>query len=321
MLKRRHIVLVLVLLCSVLFIALAVVPRLTDNFLNCDDGIKYLIGVSQSSLIDYPWLIAMNEEIKAETEKNEDIKIIFYDAAGDNNKQKQDIENMVKQGVDLIIVTPNDSEYLSETIGKVYSQGTPVIVMGHGINMDKCTMSIFCDDKKIGMYAGEYAAKLLGNKGGTILEIQGDPSLQISEERKKGFREAISKYPEIKVVYTVVGYWQRDKTEERVGEIFRKEPKVDLVFAHSDEMAIGTWRVATRENLKIEFISIGGLPIKINGLDFIRNGLIDATFKYPTGGREAISYALRILNGEKVPRAVELKTSLITKDNVNEYEN
>jgi ABC-type sugar transport system substrate-binding protein len=291
------------------------------NFLekpsNKDDGIKYIIGVSQPNLME-PWRIAMNDEIKAEAAKHSDMKVVFYDAAQDNEKQKQDIENMVNQRIDLLIVSANDTDYLSETISKVFKQGIPVIEMEYPTKNENYTTLIYCDNKKIGRLAGEYVGELLGGNGGTVLEIQGEPDSPITIERKKGFREGISKFPNVKVAYVVVGYWLRDKTEARVDEIYKKEPKVDVIFAHNDAMALGAWRVAAKDDLKAKIVGIDGMTGKLNGLDAVKKGILNCTYIYPTGGKEAVDIARRILNGEKVPKQLELQTVKVTRDNVDE---
>lgn len=309
--------LVLVVCGSIILWIAFLVFNLIENTTNKDDGIKYIIGVSQPNLME-PWRVVMNEEIRTEALKYPDVKIIFYDAAQDNNKQKQDIENMLKQRIDLLIVSANDSKFLSDTVSKVFTQGIPVIVMEYPMKNEDYSMLIYCDNKKIGKLAGEYVGDMLGENGGTVLEVQGEPDSMVTIERKKGFREGIGKNPKVKVEYVAVGYWLRDKTEVRVGEIYKKEPKVDVVFAHNDAMAIGAWRVAANEGMKVGIVGIDGLPGKFNGLDAVKNGILNVTFQYPTGGKEAVDNAVKILNGEKVPKQLELQTHKITKENIDQ---
>lgn len=283
-----------------------------------EDGIKYLIGVSQPELTS-PWRLAMNEQIRREAGKYPEMKVIFYDAGEDDIKQKQDIENMLEQKIDLLIVSPNNSRYLEDVIGGVHRSGIPVIVMETPPETEDYTMYIFCDNYKIGKSAGEYVCKMLGDKGGTVLEVLGDPDSFISIERKRGFREALKENPAVRPEYVVVGHWSRDKTEERVAEIYKKHPAVDVVFAHNDAMAIGTWRVAAYEKLNIRAIGVGGLGDKNAGLEAVNNGVLEATFIYPTGGREAVDWAFRILSGESAPRKLELPAVKVTKENVRQF--
>lgn len=284
-----------------------------NQTLEKDEGIRYLIGVSQSNLLD-PWQVVMNEEIKTEASKYPEVKVIFCDAAQDDRKQKTDLDNLVRQRVDLLIVLPNNPEFITETVSRIYQNGTPVIMMEYPVVNNYYTMLIFSDNRVTGRKAGELAADLFGKKGGSVLEIQGDPESLKVIERKAGFREALARYPAIKINYVVVGYWSMDQTEIRVGEIYHKKPKVDLVFAHNDLMAVGAWKVARRERIRAKFIGIEGLPTRHGGIEAVKEGILEATFLYPTGGREAVRYSLKILKGEKVPKRLELPVVKITKD-------
>jgi galactofuranose transport system substrate-binding protein len=312
--KTKYITIILSVIILILITKLVFYSRLTVR----NEGIKYVIGVSQPNLND-PWRIYMNEEIKAEAAKHPDIKVLFYDAAEDDITQKRDIEKMLEQKVDLLIVAPNNSRFLAETISNVYNKGIPVILMEQAQKTEDYTMLIYSDNYKIGKLAGEHVAKVLGEKGGTVLEVQGEPDSPVTKERKLGFRDAIKDYPKIKIGYVVVGYGLRDKTEERVNEIYVKEPKVDVVFAHKDSMAVGAWRIAAYEKLNLKFIGIEGLPNKNGGIDAVDKGLLEATFIYPTGGRDAVVNALKILGGEIVPKKLELPATKVTRDNVKQY--
>lgn len=283
-----------------------------------NDGIKYLIGVSQPNNSD-PWRIYMNQLMREEAANYLSVKVQFYDAADDDINQKRDIEKLIEQKVDLLIVYPNNGKFLSEIVSSVYKNGIPVIVMGNVIGAEDYTMLIYSDNYKIGRQAGEFVVKMLGDKGGTILEVQGSPDSTITKERKEGFRDAIKGFSKIKIEYVVVGYWLRDLTEERVREIYKKEPKVDVVFAHNDSMAIGAWRVSANERINARFIGIEGLPGKNGGLEAVNNGLLEGTIIYPTGGREAIINALKILKGETVPKRIEIPATIVTKDNIKQF--
>ena len=286
-----------------------------------NDGIKYLIGVSQANLSE-PFQVVMNDEIKAEASKYPSVKVISYDSAGDNQKQVIDINNLQKQRVDLLIISPNDSKFITDSVAQVYKSGISVIVMGYPIENDNYSMRIYTDNKKLGKYAGEYVKELLGEKGGVVLEIQGDPDSRVSKERKEGFFDVVKNIENIKNEYVIVGYWLRDKAKERLKEsaVFEKERKVDVVFAHNDSMAIGARIVAQDMKLQVNIVGIEGLPGKNGGLEAVKKGVLDATFLYPTGGKEAITYALKILDGEKVPKQLELLTKRITKENVFEFQ-
>ena len=229
---------------------------------------------------------------------------------------------MKKQKINLLIISPNkeDSE-LQASIKEVYDSGIPVIIMGYPLENKSYTMRIYADNKKIGNAAGEYVEELLGPKGGTVLEIQGEPIAQETKERRIGFREAIKSNASIHVEYIVVGYWLRDKTivNLRTSGVFDQEPRIDIVYAHNDAMAIGARRLTIEKKTNPKIIGIGGLQGKNGGLLAVKNGIIDFTFLKPTGGEQAIHYAYEILKGKEVPRNLELQTQIVTKENVDEF--
>ena len=283
-----------------------------------DEGVKYVIGVSQPNLSE-SWRIAMNDEIRREASENEDVKVVFYDAGQDINKQKEDLESLMSQRIDALIISLNDTKSLSGEIANIKKAGVPVIVVGYPPEGVTCDMLVFCDNFKLGKLAGEYTVETLGPKGGNILEVLGDSDSIITKERKNGFRVGIGSNPKIRIEYVVVGYWLRDKTEERVAEIFGKEPKTDLIFAHNDAMAIGAMKIAAQKGLDFNCIGIGGLMPDADGLNAVKNGILDATFIFPTGGKEALQYSLKILQGQEVPERYELRPIKITKENVDNY--
>lgn len=317
MLKRKAAIFIVgAVTVVVLALSLYIKNDTIQKGLERDEGIKYLIGVSQPNLVD-SWRIALVDEINDEASKYWDLKVIFNDAAEDINKQKHDIENMIEQGIDLLIITPVNSQLIFETISKIYNRGIPVIILENPVSHEDYSMMIYCNNKTIGRLAADYTAKLLGEKGGVVMEILGEPESSLTIDRKIGFREQLKKYPRINLYYVVVGYWKRDETEVRVDDIYKKEPKVDVVFAHNDDMALGAQRIAFNYKINnMKFIGVGGFE---NGLDAVENGALDGTFTYPTGGKEAIKYALDILNGKNVPKQVELDTCKITRENIGQF--
>lgn len=278
------------------------------------DNITYLIGVSQSNLID-PWQITLKHDIESKAVEYSNVKVLYSDAGGSNEKQKTDIENMLVQQVDLIVIFPNDVDYISQTLKKAYEDGTHVMLLGYPTKTNHYTARIFTDNYKVGKIAGEYAAELLKEKG-IVLEFQGDPTCQMSIDRKRGFLDAIDRYPDIVKEYVVVGYWSRDYATEVLesSELLNREPKINLVFAHNDEMAIGASKLIESKYKDVYIVGIDGMQGNNRGINAVKQGRIDATITYPTGGTEAMEYAIRLLGGEEIPKEIELKVQLITSE-------
>lgn len=282
-------------------------------------SIQYVIGMSQANLGE-PWRVEMNREIKEEAAKHPNIRVIFTDAGQNSQKQIEDVKRLLKIGVDLLIISPNEAKPLTPIVREAYRQ-IPVIVLDREIEGDDYSLFIGADNRLIGRQAGEYAMQLLSGKGGDIVEIQGLQDSTPAEDRSQGFHEALAGHPEYKIVEQVRADWLRDKAEDGMKRLFGGLPSVDLIYAHNDPMALGAYLAAkAMGRTDIQFLGIDGLPGTDGGIDLVSRGILKATFVYPTGGREAIQYALKMLGGERdFPKRISLDSTRITEDNVAAY--
>jgi ABC-type sugar transport system substrate-binding protein len=313
----------------ILVFAIAVLMILLTGVTGCQrpsqvskqDQVKFVIGVSQANLIE-PWRVIMNEEIKEEALKHKDVRIVFTDAGQSSDKQIRDVEELLQQGIDLLIISPNDSAELTPIVAKAYKK-IPVIVLDRAVEGYDYTLYIGPDNKSIGREAGNYITELLGTTGGNVVEIQGPSGLPSLRERSAGFREVIGQFNNIRIIDTVIADWQRDKAEDEMLELLNKYPRIDAVFAHSDYMALGAYKAAKRKGIhSIKFIGVDGFAGTNGGLQLVKDGILAGTFTCLTGGREAIQYALDILNNEKgIPKKIIPRSNKITSNNVLEYIN
>jgi len=279
---------------------------------------KYTIGFSQCNSAE-PWREAMNKEILKEAAKYPDLNIIISDGQQDNSKQVADVENFIVQEVDVLIISPNEAQPLTQVVEKAYDKGIPVIVLDRKVLTQKFTSFIGADNIKIGEAAGKYAAKILNGKG-KVLEIWGLKGSTPAMERSKGFRKGIEKYPDIKIIYKQDGAWLRRKGREIMENALQRFDDIDLVYAHNDPMAIGAYLAAKNANRLdgIAFLGIDGLPGAEGGIQAVVNGELEATFVYPTGGSKAIEVVKSILAGKEVPKIITLETTIIDKENATE---
>lgn len=280
--------------------------------------VKYLIGMSQANLVE-PWRVKMNEEISIEAANHEDVKVIFSDAGQDSQQQIDDIKKMIKQGIDLLIVSPNNAAILTSTVVEAY-QKIPVIVLDRAIDGHDYTLFIGPDNKGIGMQAGQLIADMLGEQGGKVIEIQGFYGSPPVRDRSEGFRQVIAEHPNIEIVRTLFADWLRDRSEDRLTEILKEEPDVDVIFSQNDPMAYGAYKAARSLGLNnIRFVGIDGLLGSEGGLELVRKNILAGTFTCSTGGTEALQYALDILNKSSgIPKKIILRSDKVTKTNVEE---
>lgn len=272
----------------------------------------YSIGMSQCNLGE-PWRVQMNEDIRAAAAKHPELKVVFKDAQNDTLKQRSHVEEFVSSKADLIIISPKEAQPLTEPVAKAMDAGIPVIVLDRRLLGDKFTCFIGADNKKIGKAAGEWIVKKLGGKG-KIVELTGLMTSTPGQDRHSGFREGIAG-SNLEVIFEADMKWLEPDARKEMESALSRFDKIDLVYAHNDPGAHGAYlaaKAAGRQN--ILFVGIDALPQE--GVAYVSQGILDATFQYPTGGAEAIDTALKILKKEAVPKEIVLGTRLFDKSNV-----
>jgi len=284
----------------------------------------YRIGMSQANKGE-PWRQAMNDQITAAAAGHPDLEVVFADAAQDNQKQIAGVENYITQGVDLLIISPNEAGPLTDVVAKAFDRGIPVIVLDRKVNGDKYTMWIGADNEKIGERAGAYVAKWAKEKqlkSCRVLEIRGLEGSTPAKERGDGFRKGIKANPAVKIIASQNADWLREKAIPISQAMFQAQPDAEVVYAHNDPMAEAAIISATdkgRDADKLLVVGIDGLPTPDGGIKSVSEKRIDVTYVYPTGGAEAIEWAVKILRDKATPpREVILETEEVTAKNAAE---
>lgn len=274
----------------------------------------FIIGMSQANLYE-PWRIYMNKEIEEEAKKHSNIKIIFKDAGGDTEKQKKDIEDLINFGADLLIVSINDSKQLTTTVKKAY-ESIPIIILDRAVDGYDYTLYIGSDAKSIGIQAGELVGELAGDSRINVIEVQGMLDSSTDKEITSGFKESISKHKNVTIDRTIVGNWQKNEAQDKLEQILNEDMNVNVIFAHSDYMALGAYYATLNTNSKnIKIIGVDGLEGHEGGIELVKKGVLLGTFTCKTGGKEAVEYAIKILNKEKdIPKKILLECNKITKE-------
>ena len=276
----------------------------------------WVIGMSQCNLGE-PWRVQMNEDVKQAAAAHQNIKVIFKDAQNVSLKQRAHVEELVAQKIDLLIISPKETAPLTKPVAEAYDKGIPVIVLDRAVAGDAYTVFIGADNKKIGTEAGKLAVEILGGKG-NIVELKGLMTSSPGQDRHQGFREGLQldRHPGLKIVFEADMQWLEPKARAEMESALTTQKEIDLVYAHNDPGAHGAYLAAKQagRHEQIKLIGIDALPHE--GVQYVKQGKLDATFLYPTGGAEAVAVALRILKGEKVEKKIVLGTRIFTKDNV-----
>lgn len=279
------------------------------------EGKAFVIGMSQCNLGE-PWRVQMNADIKQAADQHPELTVVFKDAQNDTLRQRAHIEEFVSAGVDLLMVSPLEAAPLTEPVAKAYQAGIPVIVLDRQVMGDQYTVFIGADNTLIGRAAGEWIVKALGGEG-NVVELKGLMTSTPGQERHQGFRQAIEGSG-INVIFEADMKWLEPNARKEMESALARFDDIDLVYGHNDPAAHGAYLAASDVNRAddILFVGIDGLPHE--GQAYVRAGMLDACFEYPTGGKEAVDMALVLLNGGSVPKTIVVPSRFFTPENIDQ---
>lgn len=263
---------------------------------------------------------ALMEKLLAATPE---IKLVVSDAQQDNSKQIAQIETFIRQKPSVLIVAPNERAALTAVMGKAMQAGIPVICLERDILEPNYTTYIRMDNKAIGRLAGQLIVDQLTKKYGTpkgnVVILRGLLGVEAAINRDGGAREVLSRYPEIRIVADPVADWIQAQAKDRMTEVLRVQPQIDVVYAHNDPMAIGGYLAAKELGREKEMIFIGvdGLGGPSGGIKKVVDGVLAATFVYPLGVREAVDVAQKIIKDPafKPEKEITLNSTMVTPEN------
>ena len=273
----------------------------------------YTVGISQCNRNE-PWRVQMDADIEAAAKEHPQLKVVFKDAQNDELRQRAHVEEFVSAGVDLIIISPKEAAPLTEPVAQAVAAGVPVIVLDRAVLGDRYTAFIGADNKKIGKAAGLWLVKKLSGKG-KVVELKGLMTSTPGQDRHSGFREGIAASG-LEVIFQADMKWLEPDARKEMDSALARFDRIDAVYAHNDPGAHGAYLAAQSAGREKEMVFVGIDALPHEGIAYVKQGILDATFQYPTGGKEAIGMALKILAGEEVPKKVVLGSRLFSKDNV-----
>lgn len=278
---------------------------------------KYIIGVSQCS--EDSWRAKLQDELIMATYFNEGVELRFTSAHDDSQLQEKQIDSLLNSGIDLLIVSPNQVDNLTNAIGKVYKKKKiPVILYDRKTSDEQFTAFMGADNYLIGEMMGQYLAGKLGGKG-NIVEIGGLKGSSPAQERHDGFINALKKYPGMQLVAYQSGDWTEASGEIAMRRILKEyDGKIDAVYGGNDRMTVGARRVIKengKDNGNILYLGVDALPTENGGIRQVADSVLTASAIYPTHGDELLQLAIDVLDGKSVPRESILKSSVVTSQN------
>ena len=262
---------------------------------------QLLVAFSQANNAE-PYRAMQNALMQKLWAQYPDVKLVISDAQQDNSKQVAQVETFIRQKPNLLIVAPNERAALTAVMGQAIDAGIPVICLERDILQPNYTTYVHSDNVAIGRMAGQfivdYLTKKYGQPKGKIVAMRGLLGVEGEINRDKGAREIFQKYPQVQIVADPVADWIQARAKDRMTEVLRAQPQIDVVYGHNDPMAVGAYLAARELNRDKEMIFVGvdGLGGPAGGIKKVIDGILAATFVYPLCVDKAVEIGNRILH-------------------------
>jgi signal transduction histidine kinase/DNA-binding response OmpR family regulator len=275
---------------------------------------KFHIGFSQCC--DDPWRDVMNAEMYRELNFHPDIDFEIQVANNSNETQIHQIKALISQGIDLLIVAPNESDPLTPVVEEVFQSGIPVIMIDRKTASERYTAYLGADNYEIGKTAANYIANKFDGQGRAV-ELKLPTNISPAVERNRGFKDALEMYPALKIIAELEIDTFPISIDKQLPGVLEAYPDINIIFSHTDLIAERAYEIADSMGLadQIFFVGVDGVPGTGRGIQAVEDGILDASMLYPTGGVEAIRLALAILNNLPYERKTLLQTTVIDQSN------
>lgn len=262
------------------------------------------------------WRDVMNSEMRRELAFHPDVELEILESHSSTEKQVEQTKALAKQKIDLLIVSPNEAKPLTAAIEEIYKAGIPVVLVDRKMDSDLYTAFIGADNYEIGKTAGKFLSSQFRSQG-NIIEVKLEMTSSPATERNRGFSDAVNAAPNLKIVAAIETKNGFDDLNNYLPNLLNKHVEANIIFAHTDYLAEVAYSVAKKKGKEkgLFFVGIDALPVK-KGMQQVKDGILNATLLYPTGGVEAIQTAVKILKKQPFKKENRLLTNVITSENV-----
>jgi len=293
---------------------------------NCGGGKRQLVVAFSQANNAEPYRASQNGLMTKLFADDKDVRLAISDAQQDNSKQVAQVETFIRQKPDLLIVAPNERAALTAVMGQAMDAGIAVMCLERDILRPNYRTYIHSDNVAIGRLAGQFIAdqlkKKYGEPKGNVVAMRGLLGVEGEINRNRGAKEVFDKYPGIHIVADPVADWIQAKAKDRMTEVLRAQPHIDLVYGHNDPMAVGAYLAAKELGREQEMIFVGvdGLGGPAGGIQKVMDGVLAATFVYPLCVDKAVEIGRRMLHepGFQPEKEYVLESVMVTKENAAE---
>lgn len=268
---------------------------------------KKKVGLVLSTL-NNPFFVSMKDGAQKAADKA-GYTLIVEDSNNDAAKERSNVDDLIQQGISVLIINPTDSDAVGNSIKAANDKKIPVITVDRKANSGDVACFIASDNVQAGKMAADFLASKLGNKG-NVVELQGTPGASATNDRGKGFDTAIGAISGMKIVANQSANFDRQKGLDVMQNIMQSTPQFDAVFAQNDEMALGAVKALAGKKVLVVGIDGGADAQKA-----VQDGTMAATIAQQPDlmGSLAIENAGKIMSNQTVEKSIPVDLKLITK--------
>ncbi|QYN21714.1 substrate-binding domain-containing protein [Amycolatopsis sp. DSM 110486] len=277
---------------------------------------------------DHGWLNAITVNARAEAQRHPDVELVVAEGSNDAATQSAQIDALINRKVDVLVVLPADGKQLTPAGRKAMNAGIPVINLDRIFDSPQAYRTwVGGDNYRMGVNAGNYIGQQLNGQG-TVLELAGIDTLELTRQRTQGFDDALANYPGIRKVGRAAAEFTVPTGQARMAELLQAHPQFNAVWNHDDDQGVGALQ-AVRQAGRSDFLMVGGAGSKA-AMEAIKsdNSVLKATVLYPpTMAASAVRLARLLgqakgvsdLAEQEIPASVTTFSAVVTKENVDKY--
>ncbi len=244
-------------------------------------------------------------------------EVIILDAQNKIEKQVADVEDALTKNIRVLLINGVD-DGAKPLAQKALAMGIPVMALQRNLGEENATAFIGTNNVVLGEQLIHWYAKTLNGRKSKILILTGTPGAASSEDRIKGINNVLPQYPNIVVLASQTGYYDRAKSLPVAENLLQRFPEAEAILCLNDEMAMGALAAATSMNRTVK---ITGMDANPDALKAVEEGGIYMTIALPPYeiGRIGVQFAQQILQGGTVPKQKIMEVSFVTKENVAQF--
>ncbi|MCD7895339.1 MAG: substrate-binding domain-containing protein [Planctomycetaceae bacterium] len=248
------------------------------------------------------------------------IRMLEADARGDAPNQVSQVENFIARQVDVILLSPTDTNACAPAVVAANEAGIPIMIINASIvNVDEAVCYVGCNDISAGEMEMEYIAKKMGGKGNIVI-LQGPDGNSAAVQRTIGIHNVLKKYPDIKVLAQQPANWDIALAMSTV-ENWLQIMDINAVVSENDEMALGAVKAIEGQNAQDRGILVIGVDAIEDGLKAVKSGTMAATVLQDADAiaKKCIEVAMEVVAGKSVEKEYEIPYTIIDQTNIDEY--